>query len=584
MKSEVRSPKSEAMPNPEARRSADIPVCTSRDRHQAMLQPAPIGGQTRPRPTPAHRRAVQTGHHPLPGFRVSAFLRTSSAAPVALIPCLMLIAALAGCAVGPNYQRPALDTPSTFRAAATWTNDLSATNSLADLGWWQVLRDAQLRAYIAEALTNSWDIKIAAARVLQAEAAARVTRSQFFPTVGAGADVSTVRTSENGPVSIPPGTSPQYEYGNVYGSMAAYELDLWGRIRRANEAARAQLLATVDAQQTVRQTLVAQVATAYLSLLELDHELEIAERTYSIRTNSLALTTLRQEGGVASKQDVYQAQILVSTAESTIADTYRRIEQQENELNILLGRNPGSPHRSGGFLRQNLDLTVPPGLPSDLLDRRPDIRAVEQQLVAFNADIGQAKAAFFPKVTLTGFYGVQSVALSDLFAGGSQTWQFGPAVSMPLFTGGALRGNLKLAQARFEEAVAQYQKTVQNSFREVSDSLIAYQRTREFRARQEERTQANRNASDLATIRYEGGVTSYLEVLYNEQELFTAELNLARARLNELLSVVSLYRTLGGGWQQPPAPEDRENAAAPDTVKNRDGMASNGGEMKLPVR
>ena len=227
----------------------------------------------------------------------------------------------------------------------------------------------------------------------------------------------------------------------------------------------------------------------------------------------------------------------------------RRVEQQENELSILLGRNPGSPQRGEGFLRQNLDITVPPGLPSQLLERRPDIRAVEQGLVAANADIGQAKAAFFPQVTLTGFYGFQSVALSDLFKSGSQTWQFGPAVSMPLFTGGALRGNLKLAQARFEEALAQYRKTVQNSFREVSDSLIAYQRTREFRARQEENTQANRSAAELANVRYEGGVTSYLEVLYNEQELFSAELTLAQARLNELLSVVALYRSLGGGWQ-----------------------------------
>jgi multidrug efflux system outer membrane protein len=461
----------------------------------------------------------------------------------------MLALVAAGCAVGPDYARPPLDTPSTFRAAATETADLSATNSVADLDWWQVMRDPQLQAYLAEALTNSWDIKLAAARLLQAEAVARVTRSQFMPTVGVGADWATTRSSANGPAQPPAGTDLQQEYTSVYGAMAGYEVDLWGRIRRANEAARAQLLATAAAQETVRQTLVAQVATAYLGLLELDYELEIAERTYSVRTNSLMLTTARQVGGVASQQDVHQAQILVSTAEASIANAHRLIEQQENELSILLGRNPGSPRRGEAFLRQQLEVIVPPGLPSDLLERRPDIRAAEQQLVAANADIGQAKAAFFPKVTLTGFYGFQSVALSDLFTSASQTWQFGPAVTLPLFTGGALRGNLKLAQARFAETVAQYQKTVQNSFREVSDSLIAYQRTREFRARQEERTEANRNAAKLATIRYEGGVTSYLEVLYNEQELFSAELNLAQARLNELLSVVALYRALGGGWE-----------------------------------
>ncbi len=460
---------------------------------------------------------------------------------------LILIATLAGCAVGPDYLRPATDTPSRFRAAATGTSDLSDTNSVGNLDWWQVMRDSQLQSYIAEALTNSWDLKIAAARVLQAEAAARVARSQFLPTVGAGADWTTARTSQNGPAGSLP--NPQQDYTSVSGAMAGYELDLWGRIRRANEAARAQLLASEAAQQTVRQTLVAAVATAYLTLLELDYQLEIAQRTYSVRTNSLMLTTARQDGGVASMQDVYQARILVSTAEASIADSYRRIEQQENALSMLLGRHPGSLPRGADFLHQNLDGVVPPGLPSDLLERRPDIRVAEQQLVAANANIGQAKAAFFPQVTLTGFYGYQSVALSDLFSSASRTWQFGPAVSFPLFTGGALRGNLKLAKARFDEAVAQYQQIVQQSFREVSDSLIAYQRTREFRARQEERTQANRSATELANIRYEGGVTAYLEVLYNEQELFEAELRLAQARLEELLSVVGLYRSLGGGWQ-----------------------------------
>jgi outer membrane protein, multidrug efflux system len=466
---------------------------------------------------------------------------------------------LAGCAVGPDYKRPEVEKPGAYRRAASDTNSPSGSNSLADLGWWEMFKEPRLQSYIAEALTNSWDIQIAAARVLQAEAVARVTRSQFMPTVGAGADWATTRISENGPTAVPAGVNPQKEYGSVYGTMAAYEVDLWGRIRRANEAARAQLLATEAAQQTVRQTLVADVATAYLDLLELDLELQISENTYSARTNSLELTRSRQEGGVASMQDVYQARILVATAEAAIADTHRRIEQQENLLSILLGRNPGPLERGTPLISQTQRAEVPPGLPSSLLERRPDLRTAEQQLVAANADIGQAKAAFYPKVTLTGFYGFQSVALSDLFKGGSQAWQFGPAVSVPIFTGGALKGNLKLAQARFEESVAQYKKTVQNSFREVSDSLIAYQRTREFRAKQEENTQAHRDATETANVRYEGGVTSYLEVLYNEQELFSAELALAQARRNELLSVIQLYRALGGGWE-PPAPELQSKA------------------------
>jgi multidrug efflux system outer membrane protein len=475
----------------------------------------------------------------------------------------LLVVLLAGCAVGPNYKRPVVDTPGAFRTAASDTNAQSGVSSFGDLGWWDAYNDPQLTAYIAEALTNSWDIKIAVARVLQAEAAARITRSQFFPTFNAVGDVVTSRLAENGATRVPKGVDPQREYGDALLAMPAYEIDLWGRIRRANEAARARLLATVEAQRTVRQTLVAQVATAYLELLELDLELEIDVRSYGARTNSLELTRARQQGGVASMQDVYQAQILVSTADAAIADTHRRIEQQENLLSILLGRNPGDIQRGTALVSKTVRAEVPAGLPSSLLERRPDLRAVEQDLVAANADIGQAKAAFYPQITLTGFFGFQSVALSDLFTSAARTWQFGPAVTMPLFTGGRLRGELKLAEARFQESLARYQQTVQNAFREVSDGLIAYQRTREFRQKQEERTQAHRNATDMANVRYEGGVTSYLEVLYNEQELFNAELGLAQARRNEFLSVIQLYRALGGGWTEPA----ELHAAAVPTVK-----------------
>jgi outer membrane protein, multidrug efflux system len=466
---------------------------------------------------------------------------------------------LGGCAVGPNYQRPGVEAPGAYRTAASDTNAPAGTNSFADLGWWQVFQDPQLTAYVGEALTNNWDIQIAAARVLQAEAALRIARSQFFPTVNAGGDLVTSRASENGPSPVPSTMNPQRGYGDVFASMPAYEVDLWGKIRRANEAARARLLATEDAQRTVRQTLVAQVAAAYLQLLALDYDLEIAQRTYQVRTNSLVLTAAREEGGVAAMQDVAQAKILVYGAEASIADIQRQREQQENFLCILLGRNPGSIQRGEPFTAHQVRPEVPAGLPSSLLERRPDIQTAEQLLIAANADIGQAKAAFYPQLAITGFYGYQSVALSDLFTSASRTWQFGPAITMPLFTGGRLRANLKVTQAQYEEALATYQKIVQNAFREVSDSLIAYQRTQEFRARQEERTQANREATELANIRYDGGVTSYLEVLYNEQELFTAELNLAQARLNELLSVVSLYQSLGGGWQAP-APQAQAKA------------------------
>jgi NodT family efflux transporter outer membrane factor (OMF) lipoprotein len=487
----------------------------------------------------------------IPFFRISGFgFGISQAAHFAGCAALMLIVALGGCAVGPNYKRPAVDVPGDYRTAASDTNSLSGSQSFADLGWWDTFKDPQLNAYIAEALKGSWDIKIAAARVLQAEANLGIVRSQFVPSISAGADLVTSRTSQKGPVPLPAFVNPQRNYGDVFASMNAYEVDLWGRIRRANEAARAQLLASVEAQRSVRQTLVAQVAGAYLDLLELDLELNISIRTYGGRTNSLELTRSREDGGVAAMQDVYQAQILVFTAEAAIADTHRRIEQQENQLSILLGRNPGKIARGEALVSQTVKAEVPPGLPSSLIDRRPDIRSAEEQLVSANADIGQAKAAFFPKVTLTGFYGFQSVAMSDLFTSSARTWQFGPAVTLPLFTGGRLRSNLKFTQARFQESLDVYQQTVQSAFREVSDGLIAYQRTQEFRQKQEQRTKAHRDATEMANVRYEGGVTSYLEVLYNEQELFNAELGLAQARRNELLSVVELYRSLGGGWME----------------------------------
>jgi len=444
-----------------------------------------------------------------------------------------------------------VNTPAAYRLADSDPNALSGTNSFADLGWWEIYDDPQLVAYIAEALTNSWDVKIAAARILQAQAAARITRSQFFPTVSAAGDLVTSRASERGPSPIPSSLDPQAEFGDTFVSMPSYEVDLWGRIRRANEAARARLLATEDARRTVCQTLVAEVAATYFRLLEFDLEVEIGRHSYTSRTNSLALTVTREEGGVASLQDVYQAKVLVATAEAAIVSALRQREQAENELSILLGRNPGKIDRGIPLAKQPLRSHVPAGLPSSLLARRPDIRGAEQQLIAATADIGQARAAFFPQLALTGIYGYQTTSLSDLFSSPARTWQFGPSVTMPLFTGGRLRGELSQAKARFDETLAIYQQTVQGAFREVSDALIAYQRTREFFAKQRDLTEANRGAAKLAGIRYEGGVTSYLEVLYNEQQLFDTELGLARARLDELLSVVQLYRALGGGWQAP---------------------------------
>jgi multidrug efflux system outer membrane protein len=478
-------------------------------------------------------------------------------------PEALIVLFVLGCAVGPDYERPPVDTPLQYRTAASAPEAPAEPASFADLGWWEVFADPQLRLYLAEALTNSWDIKIAAARVLQAEAAARVVRSQFFPNIGVGGDVIMTRASEVGPSPPPPGTDPDAIVKSAFASMSVYEIDLWGRIRRASEAAWAQLLATEAARQAVRQTLVAQVAAAYLDLLQLDYELEVVRRSLEVRNASLELTTAREEGGVASMQDVVQSRVLVSTAEAAMVDVLRRQEQKENELSILLGRNPGPIQRGVPLREQPLRTDVPAGLPSALLERRPDIRNAEQDLVAANANIGEAKAAFFPQLSLTGAFGFQSVSLSDLFTSPARVWQFGPSLTLPIFTGGRLTGEYAFAKARFEEAAAGYQRTVQNAFREVSDALIQYQRSREFTVRQEQNTQARREAAQLANIRYDGGVTSYLEVLYTEQELLSAELLLAQALGEELLSVVQLYRALGGGWQEESAAPAEEAEQQP---------------------
>jgi outer membrane protein, multidrug efflux system len=488
---------------------------------------------------------------------------SSGSGPKAQSPkskAFLLVLLLAGCAVGPDYERPKVDTPAEFRTAASAPPAPpppgAVEKSLAELGWWDVFDDPQLRQYLTEALANNWDLRIAAARVLQAEANAGAVRSQFFPTVAVGGELVTARTSQAGASPAPPGVDHQVQFGSVFGTMATYEVDLWGRIRRASEAAVAQLLATEEARRTVRQTLVAQVASAYLELLELDHELEIVRRSYDVRSRSLELTTSREQGGVASMQDVVQARVLVSSAQAAEVDVLRRQQQKENELCILLGRNPGPIQRGRPLREQSMRTEVATGLPSGLLERRPDIRSAEQQLVAANASIGEARAAFYPQLTLTGMFGYQSTNLNDLFTGAARMWQFGPSVTLPIFTGGRLTAQHEFALARFDEAVSFYKQTVQGAFRDVSDSLIQYQRSREFTARQEDTTQARRDAADLANVRYDGGVTSYLEVLFSEQDLLTSELELAQAVRNQLLSVVGVYRALGGGWQTPAVAQD----------------------------
>jgi outer membrane protein, multidrug efflux system len=331
---------------------------------------------------------------------------------------------------------------------------------------------------------------------------------------------------------------------------AAWELDFWGKFRRATEAARANLLASEWARQEVVSTLVANVAAAYFQLRALDLELEISKRTFDSRQESLRLTQILANGGATSLLDVRQAEQLVFTAGAEIPALEQQIEQQENFLSILLGQNPGDITRGETLTEQRQPSQVPPGLPSSLLERRPDIRQAEEQLVAANAEIGVARAAYFPQIVLSGSGGFQSSALTNLFSGPAGVWSFGASLAQPIFTGGRLRSGVRLAEAQQQTAALFYQQSIQGAFRSVSDALVAYRKTREFRAQQELLFQSAEDAARLSHMRYTGGATGYLEVLTNETNAFSAELGLAQARLNELLALVQLYQALGGGWQQ----------------------------------
>jgi multidrug efflux system outer membrane protein len=460
-----------------------------------------------------------------------------------LASLFLLSLLLAGCTVGPNYKRPKVDVPTVYRGPAEEQAANAGPASLGDEKWWEVFQDEELQKLIRTAQQQNYDVRIAAMRILQAQAQFGITRADQFPSVAAGAAATAQR-------------SPQSKIVPAFNSSAnqvvlsfAWELDFWGKFRRATEAARANLLATQWAQQEVVSTLVANVATAYFQLRELDLELEISRSTLGSRQNSLKLTQLLADHGSTSMLDVRQAEQLVYTAAEQIPDLERRIEQQENFISTLLGQNPGAVARGRKLTEQPHAPEVPAGLTSALLERRPDIRQVEQQLVAFNARIGVAKAAYFPQINLTADAGYQSSALTGLFNGPAGLWSFGGALTQPIFEGGRLRNNVRLTEAQKLEAVLVYQQTIQEAFREVSDSLVAYRKNQEFRTQQELLTNSAQGAAHLSDIRYQGGAASYLEVLTNQTNYFSAELNLAQARLNELIALVGLYKALGGGWQ-----------------------------------
>lgn len=450
----------------------------------------------------------------------------------------------AGCAVGPNYKRPHVDTPGIYRGTAPPDTAQSATESLGDQKWWEVFQDKQLQDLIHTALQQNYDVRIAATRILQARAQLGITRSDQLPTISGAALV----VNERNPRTK---SFPQYETSaNQVALSLSWELDFWGKYRRATESARATLLATQWAREAVVSTLVSDVATAYFQLRLLDLQLEISQRTLASRRNSLQLTQTLANGGATSMLDVRQAEQLVDTAAETIPDLERRIEQQENYLSTLLGKNPGPITRGMKLTEQPHPPDVPAGLPSTLLERRPDIREAESQLMAVNAQIGVAKAAYFPQISLTATGGYQSSALTSLFMGPAGLWSFGGSLVQPIFTGGRIRSNVRFTEARQQEALLTYQQTIQQSFRGVSDALVEYRKNREFREYQQQLALSAQDAAQLSEMRYRGGAASYLEVLTNETNYFDAELGLAQAQSNELIALVRIYRNLGGGWQQ----------------------------------
>ncbi|MGB6828915.1 MAG: efflux transporter outer membrane subunit [Terracidiphilus sp.] len=454
------------------------------------------------------------------------------------------ISLMAGCTVGPKYVRPSSTAPPAFRGADNASVSSEPKESLGDEQWAAVYREPELQTLISKALANNYDVRIAARRILEQQAQVRITRSQQFPslTVG-GTGIGATLPSSLGS-QIP---NPLVE--GSFSLSAAWTPDFWGLYRRQTEAARAQLLAQVWAQRAVRLTVVEQVATAYFELRALDSQLEITQQTIKVRQNSVALTRTLESGGSVPLSDVRQAEQLLYTATSEVPQLEEQIQQQENAIALLLGENPGPILHTDSNALAPPPQNLPTGIPSQLLERRPDIEQAEATLIAANAQIGVARAQFFPNFAISGSGGVGGDSLSSIFDTSGKTIYGLGTLTQPLFEGGKLRGQLQLSQETKEEMVLNYQKTIAGAFRDVSNALIALNKERAYREQQEKLVEAANDATRLARIRYQGGSTSYLEVLTTDSNLFAAQLNLVGAQEGEALALVQLYGALGGGWQ-----------------------------------
>jgi multidrug efflux system outer membrane protein len=465
---------------------------------------------------------------------------------------------MVACSVGPNYKRPTVNAPASFRGVTpaetptspspSASSDLSNSGNtavvpLGDAKWWDVFQDKELQELIRTALKNNYDVRIAATRVLEAQAQLGITRADQLPTLDVGGNVTGARNPQIGPI---PGY--QLTQGQLSAS-AAWNLDFWGRYRRATESARATLLANEWAQKEVMATLVANVASSYFQLRQLDLQLEISKRTLSSRQDSLELTKTLEQHGINNLLDVRQSEQLVYTAGAEVPDLERQIAQREDAISILLGNNPGDIPRGLKLTDEPHAPEVPVGIPSALLERRPDIRQAEQNLIAANAQIGVARAAYFPQIALTGNAGYESAKLTNLFQGPAGVWTLAGAFTQPIFEGGRLKSGVRLAEAQHEQLLLTYQQTIQGAFRDVSDALVAYRKYREFRIQEQLLVESAQDAARLSEVRFKAGTTDYLEVLTNETNAFTAELTLAQAQGNELTALVQLYLALGGGWQ-----------------------------------
>jgi outer membrane protein, multidrug efflux system len=453
---------------------------------------------------------------------------------------LALLLSLCGCKVGPNYKRPTLDVPGQYRGVAPNLPQQPAGGPFGEMQWAAVYQDEALQALLKEALTNNYDIRIAASRIMQAQASLGVTRANQFPTLGGVGSIQNIQ-------STPLFTGAPWV--DTLGLQMNYIVDFWGQYRRATEAARAVLLSTQYAKNVVQITLISQVATAYLTLRQYDSQLKISEQTVIADKELLRLNTINFKGGEYSLSDVDQALLLVQQAEAEVISLNQLIPQTENALSILLGRNPGPITRGLELIEQPHLPDVPVGLPSTLLERRPDVRESEETLVAANANVGVAKAAFFPQISLTGTFGASSTALTSFLQGPATFWTVGSQLAQPLYQGGRITSGYRLAWAQRDQAELQYKQTVLQAFGDVANSLVGYTQSRQFRMKIEEQTATYAESARLANVRFTGGYASFLEVLIVQQQYFTSELQLAQAWETEMQNYVQLYQALGGGWQ-----------------------------------